>query len=86
MEVNQDIADSIRELCTRYAIDGTSFLMITFYPTAAQDFDADGYTASSSTISLADWRRQNVNDLMRGLLRRRPGVQCAVWGFTTGAH
>lgn len=64
IEVQQYLADSIRELCTNYAIDGIHFDDY-FYPTTAPDFDADSYAASGSTISLADWRRQNVNDLMR---------------------
>lgn len=64
IEVQQYLADSIRELCTNYAIDGIHFDDY-FYPTTAPDFDADSYAASGSTISLVDWRRQNVNDLMR---------------------
>ena len=64
IKVQQYLADSIRELCTNYAIDGIHFDDY-FYPTTAPDFDADSYAASGSTISLADWRRQNVNDLMR---------------------
>lgn len=64
IEVQQYLADSIRELCTNYAIDGIHFDDY-FYPTTAPDFDADSYAASGCTISLADWRRQNVNDLMR---------------------
>lgn len=64
IKVQQYLADSIRELCTNYAIDGIHFDDY-FYPTTAPDFDADSYAASGSTLSLADWRRQNVNDLMR---------------------
>ena len=53
IKVQQYLADSIRELCTNYAIDGIHFDDY-FYPTTAPDFDADSYAASGSTISLAD--------------------------------
>ena len=54
----------VAEIVQNYNVDGIHFDDY-FYPTTAPDFDADSYAASGSTISLADWRRQNVNDLMR---------------------
>ena len=63
-EVNELIVNGVKEIAENYSIDGIHFDDY-FYPTTAPDFDADSYAASGSTISLADWRRQNVNDLMR---------------------
>ena len=54
----------VAEIVQNYNVDGIHFDDY-FYPTTAPDFDADSYAASGSTLSLADWRRQNVNDLMR---------------------
>ena len=58
------VVQGVAELLQNYAVDGIHFDDY-FYPTTAPDFDADSYAASGSTLSLADWRRQNVNDLMR---------------------
>lgn len=84
IKVQQYLADSIRELCTNYAIDGIHFDDY-FYPTTAPDFDADSYAASGSTISLADWRRQNVNDLMRPVTPPPMRSMCGL-GFHRRAH
>lgn len=62
--VQKRIVAGVREIVKNYPVDGIHFDDY-FYPTTAPDFDADSYAASGSTISLADWRRQNVNDLMR---------------------
>ena len=63
-EVRQWIADGLAELCEQYAIDGVHFDDY-FYPTTDPAFDAADYTASGSALPLADWRRQNVNALVR---------------------
>lgn len=63
-DVRQYLADSVRELCQSYDIDGIHFDDY-FYPTTDADFDADDYAASGTALSLADWRRQNVNALMK---------------------
>ena len=62
--VQKRIVAGVREIVKNYPVDGIHFDDY-FYPTTAPDFDADSYAASGSTLSLADWRRQNVNDLMR---------------------
>ncbi|MEE0800578.1 MAG: family 10 glycosylhydrolase [Gemmiger sp.] len=63
-QVRQYLADSLAELCSRYAVDGIHFDDY-FYPTTDPAFDAGDYAASGSTLSLEDWRRENVNALMR---------------------
>lgn len=65
-EVRAYIAAGVGELCQNYDIDGVHFDDY-FYPTTAADFDADTYAAycdEGGTLSLADWRRQNVDDLV----------------------
>ena len=62
-EVRQFIADGVEELCRNYAIDGIH-LDDYFYPTTDPAFDAADYAAGGGGLSLDDWRRQNVNDLM----------------------
>lgn len=65
-EVRDYIAAGVGELCQNYDIDGVHFDDY-FYPTTAADFDADTYAAycdGGGTLSLGDWRRQNVDDLV----------------------
>ena len=63
-EVRQYLADSLAELCRNYDIDGIHFDDY-FYPTTDPSFDAQDYAESDGALSLEDWRRENVNALMR---------------------
>lgn len=65
-DVQAFIVDGIRELCDNYAIDGIHFDDY-FYPTTDPAFDAESYTDYSSaggTLSLEDWRRENVSNMV----------------------
>lgn len=62
-DVRQYIADGVEELCRNYALDGIHFDDY-FYPTTSATFDAAEYAAAQTDLSLADWRRDNVNALM----------------------
>lgn len=62
--VRQYIADGLAELCSRYDIDGIHFDDY-FYPTTDPAFDAADYAASGTALPLDDWRRENVNALVR---------------------
>lgn len=62
--VRQYIADGVEELCQNYAIDGIHFDDY-FYPTTSAAFDAADYAAAGTDLPLADWRRENVNALVR---------------------
>lgn len=65
-QVQDYIADGIRELCSGYEIDGIHFDDY-FYPTTDPAFDAAEYSAyqtEGGTLSLADWRRGNVSSLV----------------------
>ena len=62
-EVRTFIVNAVAELCRNYALDGIHFDDY-FYPTTDPAFDADDYAAAGTTLSLDDWRRENVNALM----------------------
>ena len=62
--VRQYLADALGELCQNYAVDGVHFDDY-FYPTTDPAFDADDYAAAQTSLTLAQWRTENVNALMR---------------------
>lgn len=62
-EVRQLICDGVTEIISNYAVDGIQFDDY-FYPSTDFD-DADTYAAANSELSLADWRRDNVNQLVQ---------------------
>lgn len=68
-EVRQLIIDGIRELLSKYIIDGVHFDDY-FYPTTDPEFDKASYekycSSAKNPISLDDWRRANVNTLLAG--------------------
>lgn len=58
------IEDGVRELVENYAVDGIQFDDY-FYPTTDTTFDAETFVVYGEGQSLADWRRENVNTLVR---------------------
>lgn len=67
-QVRQLIVDGVREVVTNYQIDGIHFDDY-FYPTVNDSdaelwFDKPEYDLSGSGLSIADWRRNNVNQLV----------------------
>lgn len=70
-QVRQRIIDGVKEIVENYDIEGIHFDDY-FYPgvndnSETQWFDKPEYVASGSTLSIADWRRDNVNQLIRGV-------------------
>lgn len=68
-EVRELIINGVREIVTNYDIDGIHFDDY-FYPTVDDNnsnlsFDKKEYEASNSELSLPEWRRENVNMLVR---------------------
>lgn len=68
-EVTQRICDVITEVVTKYDVDGVVFDDF-FYPaggttTGESAPDYATYEASKTKLSMADWRRQNVNNMVR---------------------
>ena len=62
--VRQYIADALGELCRNYAVDGVHFDDY-FYPTTDPALDAEDYAAAQTSLTLAQWRTENVNALMQ---------------------
>ena len=67
---DEDVIDlvvrGVEELVINYAVDGIHFDDY-FYPTTDESLDSDYYKSYKSTggrLSLAAWRRQNVNELI----------------------
>lgn len=58
------ITDGVREIVENYDVDGIHFDDY-FYPTTDMRFDAATYKASGSKLPQADWRRENVNILVK---------------------
>ncbi len=66
-DVRRLIVDSLRELMIRYDVDGIHFDDY-FYPTTKKSFDKVSYSdyksSTQNPLSLYDWRRNNVNQLI----------------------
>lgn len=70
-QVRQMITDGVEEIVANYDVDGIHFDDY-FYPSVNNSdpslwFDKPEYDASGSRMSLANWRRENVNMLVRSV-------------------
>lgn len=65
-DVRDCIAAGMQEILDGYAVDGIH-LDDYFYPTTDEAFDAAEYASAGTDLSLEDWRRENVNALVRQL-------------------
>lgn len=70
-QVRQLIIDGVKEIVTNYEVDGIHFDDY-FYPNlddskAETWFDCPEYQAGGTSLSVAAWRRNNVNELVRGV-------------------
>ena len=66
-EVRELIVDGVRELAERYDVDGIHFDDY-FYPSPDDSFDSTAYKEyknGGGSLGLGDWRRENVNILIR---------------------
>lgn len=81
-DVQEYIAAGVRELLENYPLDGVHFDDY-FYPTTEESFDAEAYAAADTDLSLADWRRQNVNSLVSLVYRTvKEASPTAVFGIS----
>lgn len=62
-EVRDRIVSGVREIVQNYDVDGVQFDDY-FYPTTASTIDSVSYLDSGTSLSVADWRRQNINTLV----------------------
>lgn len=88
-EVRQLICAGAEEALGRYDFDGLH-MDDYFYPTTEASFDAeayDAYVSSGGQMSLADFRRNNINLLVRELyaLTHRSGTQ-RLFGISPGGN
>lgn len=76
----------MREIAQKYTVDGIHFDDY-FYPEVDNSnesrwFDKPEYDASGSSLSIAQWRRENVNELIRGVYHAvkeaRPSAQFGI--------
>lgn len=87
-DAQQLVLNGIEEILQNYDVDGIHFDDY-FYPTTSESFDKSTYAAyqkqTAKPLSLADWRRANVNGLVSAVYRlcKRYG---AVFGISPAAH
>lgn len=62
--VRKLIVNGVKEIVENYDIDGIHFDDY-FYPTTDKSFDKEEYKKSNSSLSLYDWRRQNIDKLIK---------------------
>ena len=71
-EVRQLIVDGVKEILDKYDVDGIH-MDDYFYPALGSsyktNFDATEYNRSGSKLSIANWRRENVNTLVESLYK-----------------
>lgn len=70
-QVRQRIIDGVKEVVQNYDVDGIHFDDY-FYPSVNDakeglQFDKPEYDASGSSLSIVNWRKDNVNQLIRGI-------------------
>lgn len=67
-DANKLIVDGVKEIIENYEVDGIHFDDY-FYPTMNESFDMSDYldytTKSENPLPLADWRRENVNQMLK---------------------
>lgn len=71
LEAQRTVILGVREILQNYDVDGIH-IDDYFYPTADEKIDKtqfEEYKSEGGTLSLSDWRRENVNALVRGIYR-----------------
>lgn len=62
-QVRDYLVKGVQEIVQNYEVDGVQFDDY-FYPTQAASLDSIAYSASGTKLSLAQWRMQNINQLV----------------------
>lgn len=85
-QVQELIINGVREVVQKYTVDGIHFDDY-FYPEVDNNdpnrwFDKPEYDASGSTLDISNWRRENINTLVRGVYQAvkalKPEVQFGI--------
>lgn len=84
MDVQRLITDGVIEIIEKYDVDGIHFDDY-FYPTTDANFDKvdyERYKLNGGILNLSDWRRENVNQLVRavykGIKDNNPGIKFGI--------
>ncbi len=90
-QVRDMIVDGVREVVENYKVDGIHFDDY-FYPTVKDSdsklcFDKAEYESSNPNVGIADWRRENVNKLIRSVYAAIKEVNPSVeFGVSPGGN
>lgn len=71
-EVTQRICDVIKEIVTNYDVDGVLFDDYFYLSGTTESHDGtqyNKYKSSGGTLSIGDWRRENVNNMIASVYR-----------------
>lgn len=64
-EVQDYIANVVKDIITKYDVDGVVFDDYFYLQNTSMTVDQSLYNSSGSSLSQADWRRENVNTMVR---------------------
>ncbi len=67
-EVEKLITDGITEIVSGYDVDGIQ-IDDYFYPTTDKSFDSAAYAESGTSKSLSEWRKDNINSMVKKMNR-----------------
>lgn len=67
-EVEKLITDGITEIVSGYDVDGIQ-IDDYFYPTTDKSFDSKAYAESGTSKSLSEWRKDNINSMVKKMNR-----------------
>ena len=76
-QVQDMVVDGIAEIVEKYDVDGIH-LDDYFYPSTDISLDEKDYSASGSKLSQADWRRENVNTLVKKIYKKIKSIDPSV--------
>lgn len=77
-QVQNMVVDGIAEIVSNYDVDGIHLDDYFYNENADMSYDADYYAASGSSLSQADWRRENVNTLVRKIYAKVKSIDSSV--------
>ncbi|MEG0020366.1 MAG: family 10 glycosylhydrolase, partial [Oscillospiraceae bacterium] len=76
-KVQDLVVRGVEEIVANYAVDGIH-MDDYFYPTTDLSIDKANYDASGSTLSQENWRRENVNNLVKSIYAKIKSINPAV--------
>ena len=77
-KVQNMVVDGIAEIVKNYNVDGIHLDDYFYNENADMSYDADYYANSGSSLSQADWRRENVNTLVRKIYAKIKSIDSGV--------